>query len=232
MKIAIMQPYIFPYIGYFQLINSSNKFVIYDDVNFIKKGWINRNRILVNGKANLFSIPLEKSSQNKLINETVISDNAIWKHKFLRTIELAYSKAPFFDDVFKLISDVIRNEEINISKFIFKSLNLICNYLEIKTEIVASSSVYNNSGFKNQFRIIDICRKENASLYINPVGGTELYSRDLFRKNEIEIKFLKSKPAVYKQFDDNFIDSLSVIDVLMFNSKENVKELLNEYELL
>lgn len=231
MKIAIMQPYIFPYTGYFQLINAADKFVIYDDVNFIKKGWINRNKILVSHKANLFTIPLGKASQNKLIKDLEISENTGWRPKFLKTIEISYSKAPFFNDTFRIISAAVNYNESNLSNFIFNSLKLICNYLEIKTDIVKTSSVYDNSGLKNQIRIIDICKKENAEHYINPSGGTEIYSRKLFEENGLKINFIKSKPVLYKQFKDNFTDSLSIIDVLMFNSKENVKNFLNEYEL-
>jgi WbqC-like protein family len=232
MKIAVMQPYIFPYIGYFQLLNASDKFVIYDDVNFINKGWINRNKILVNNKENLFSIPLVKSSQNKLINETEISNDTEWKTKFLKTIKTAYSKAPFFDEASRIIQAIIQNEDRNISKFILKSLNIICEYLDIDKEIVESASVYNNSSLKNQDRIIDICLKESAESYINPIGGMELYSRKLFEEKGLKINFIKPGPVQYRQFNDNFIDSLSIIDVLMFNSKQRIKELLNEYELL
>lgn len=232
MKIAIMQPYIFPYIGYFQLINAADKFVIYDDVNFIKKGWINRNKILVNGKANLFTIPLRKSSQNKLIKEIEISLTLHWKPKFLKTVESSYCKAPYFKDTFGIISSVIQNSELNISKFILNSLKSICNYLDIRTHIIESSAIYNNPNLKNQNKIIDICLKENADNYINPIGGLEIYSKQLFEDQGIKINFLKTKPIQYAQFDNNFIDSLSIIDVLMFNSKDRVKEILNEYELL
>ncbi len=227
-----MQPYIFPYIGYFQLINASDKFVIYDDVNFINKGWINRNKILVNGKANLFTIPLIKSSQNKLINEIEISESENWKSKFLKTVESSYSKAPYFNDSFAIISKIFQNNDPNISKFIFKSLNLICNYLEIETSIIESSSVYNNSGLKNQNRILDICLKENAYIYINSIGGLELYSIKSFEEKGLKINFIKPKAIQYKQFNDNFITPLSIIDVLMFNPKYKVKEFLNEYDLL
>ncbi|MEO8210397.1 MAG: WbqC family protein [bacterium] len=232
MKIAIMQPYIFPYIGYFQLLNAADKFVNYDDVNFINKGWINRNRILVSNKANLFTIPLEKSSQNKLIKDIQISESRDWKSKFLKTVELSYRKAPYFDDAFGIISRAIQNNDSNISRFISKSLVLLCNHLEIETNIIESSSVYNNSTLKNQNKIIDICHKENSDNYINPVGGKEIYSEKKFADEGIKINFLRSKPIQYNQYNDNFIDSLSIIDVLMFNSKDKIKEFLNEYDLL
>lgn len=227
-----MQPYLFPYTGYFQLINAADKFVIYDDVNFIKKGWINRNNILVNGKANLFSVPLKNSSQNRLIKDIEISDDIVWKTDLLKTLELGYKKAPFFNDVFKIISGIIRNNENNLSEFIYFSLTELMKYLEIDTELVRSSEVYNNSDIKQQERIIDICIKENAENYINPIGGRELYSKDLFRNNGISLYFIKSNDIIYNQFGSDFVSSLSVIDVMMFNPKERIKEFLNDYELI
>ena len=227
-----MQPYLFPYIGYFQLMNAVDKFVIYDDVSFINKGWINRNKILVNGEANLFTIPLKKSSQNKLIKDIEISDTGDWRMKFLKTIEVSYSKASYFRDVYPLITDIIQNTDKNISKFIFNSFKIINIYLKIETKIVESSSVYLNSELKQQERIIDICKRENAADYVNPINGTRLYSKELFLSNGIKLNFIKQKEILYKQFANSFINSLSIIDVLMFNPKSKVKECLKDYELI
>lgn len=102
MKIAVMQPYLFPYIGYFQLLNAVDMFVVFDDVNFIKKGWINRNNILVNRQKYLFTVPLKDASQNKLIKEVQIADDG-WQEKFLKTVAQSYKKAEFFDEAFALI---------------------------------------------------------------------------------------------------------------------------------
>ena len=227
-----MQPYIFPYIGYFQLINAVDKFVILDDVNFINKGWINRNNILVNGKANLFTIPLKEASQNKLINEIDISSEAKWKTKLLKSIELSYKKAPNFLDIFFLVEDIIKSENYKISDLIVNSLKQIIKYLDIKTEIVSTSSIYANNGLKAQDRIIDICIKENASEYINPIGGIELYNIEEFKKNQIELNFLKSNSITYHQYKFDFVPWLSIIDVMMFNSLDQTKQILNQYELI
>ncbi|MEP7147015.1 MAG: WbqC family protein [bacterium] len=232
MKLAVMQPYLFPYIGYFQLINAVDKFVIYDDVNFIKKGWINRNNLLINGHANLFTVPLKNSSQNKLIKEIEISRSEKWEKDLLKTLEISYKKSQYFEEVYKIIECIIQNDEKNISAFIYFSLQKINNYLEIKTEIVKSSSLYLNNYLKQSERIIDICKKENADEYINPSGGMELYSKELFRKNGLSLNFIKTNNIVYEQFNGNFEKSLSIIDVMMFNSKTKIKELLNEYELI
>jgi hypothetical protein len=232
MKIGIMQPYIFPYIGYFQLINAVDKFVIYDDVNFINKGWINRNRILNNGKDSLFSIPLKEASQNKLINEIDVNWDSVWKSKFLKTLEQCYKKAPFYQETLLIIEQTLDIDNEPISKIIEHNLRLICECLDIKTEIVSSSVIYKNTHLKAQERILDICLQEKATQYINPIGGLELYDKVFFEEKNIKMNFIKSNPVEYPQFKNEFLPWLSMIDVLMFNSKEKIKEFLNNYELV
>lgn len=232
MKIAIMQPYIFPYIGYFQLINAVDKFIIYDDVNFINKGWINRNRILVNGKDSLFTIPLKEASQNKLINSIEVNWDNAWKSKFLKTIEQSYKKAPHYQQVLPLIEGLLNTEKSIFSEIIFENLTQVCQYLEIKTEIVPSSRIYQNTDLKAQERIIDICLQEKTDTYINPIGGLELYDKAPFQAIGKELFFIKSKAIRYTQFKNEFVPWLSIIDILMFNSPEQISTLLNDYELV
>ena len=232
MKLAIMQPYIFPYIGYFQLIKAVDKFVLYDDVNFINRGWINRNRILVNGKDSMFTIPLKDASQNKLINEIDVNWDNNWKSKFLKTIEQSYKKAPFYLETLSIIEKTIDTEEGKFSEIIEQNLRLICKYLELETEIISSSSIYQNTDKKAQVRILDICLQEKANHYINPIGGLELYDKDVFAKENITMNFIKSKSVEYKQLKNDFVPWLSIIDVLMFNSKEEINKFLDNYELV
>jgi len=232
MTIAIMQPYIFPYIGYFQLINAVDKFVIYDDVNFINKGWINRNQILVSGQPHLFTIPLKDASQNKLIYEVELALNDPWKKKFLKTFQQSYQKAPNYQKVFLLIEEIVNFESVTIADLTLHAIKKLCAYMNIETEIVDSSRVYNNSEFKAQERILDICKKENASHYINPIGGMELYEKNKFEKEHIRLDFIKSVASPYPQFKNAFVPWLSVIDILMFNDDENIAKLLKEFELI
>lgn len=228
-----MQPYLFPYIGYFQLLNLADKFILLNDVNFIKKGWINRNYILVNNKRNLFTIPVAGSSQNRLIKDTEIISDRSKKNKFLLTIEKSYKKAPFFGEIYRMISEIISMNTVKLNDLIMYSLTEIKNYLDIKTEISESSGNYSGSDLKGEDRIINICQRENASHYINLSGGMDLYSKEKFRLNGIELNFLKSKKIVYSQFGNKeFVESLSVIDILMFNPKEKIHNYLNEYELI
>lgn len=231
MKIAIMQPYIFPYIGYIQLVHAVDKFIFFDDVNFIKKGWINRNNILVDNKAHLFTIPINKPSQNKLINETYILNNTYWKINLLKTISTNYKKAPFFDNVFPIIENVFNSNNENISSLAIESIKSIFKYLNVKKEFELSSK-YNNSNLKAQNRIINTCLMNNAISYINPIGGTSLYNKIEFEKNNINLYFIKTRDITYNQFKNAFIPNLSIIDLLMFLDKEAILEILNQYDLI
>jgi hypothetical protein len=231
MKLAIMQPYFFPYIGYFQLIAAVDQFVIYDDVNFINRGWINRNNILINGKAGLISVPLNGASQNKRIKDIAPVLDQKWRITLLKTIEQNYIKAPFFDVVYPMLVKVIYADASTISEFNYTRIKSVCEYLGITTSLIPSSEIYANRELKGQYRIMDICKKENAQHYINPIGGMELYNREVFRKEGISLNFIKSELPPYKQFTDNFTPALSIIDVLMFCGSDEIKVQLNRFRL-
>lgn len=232
MRIAIMQPYFLPYIGYLQLMNAVDKFVLYDDVNYINKGWINRNRILVSGKEYLFTIPLKDASQNKLISEIYLSDDPKWRGKLLKTFEQAYKKAPFYLTAFAVTEKIINLDAEKVSDWIADSFAILAQYLNIQTKIVASSSIYQNTHLKGQERILDICQQEKADHYINPIGGTDLYDKSIFDKAGIQLNFLKSKPLIYSQFKNEFVPWLSIVDIMMFNDISTIQGILNEYELI
>lgn len=232
MKIGIMQPYFFPYIGYWQLINAVDKYVIYDDVNFIKGGWINRNRILINGEPALVKLQMKRASQNKLINEVELANDDTYNKKLLKTIERCYKKAPYFQDVFTIIESIINNDESNLAKYLAYSINEICKYLHIDTEIILSSTINKNNFLKGQDKVIEICKILGGDKYYNALGGIELYLYKDFYNEGIELKFLKSKSIEYKQFKNNFVENLSIIDVMMFNSIDDIKNKLEMYELI
>jgi hypothetical protein len=232
-KLAIMQPYFMPYIGYFQLINSVDKFVIYDNIQYTKKGWINRNRILANGKDQLITLPIKKDSDYLNVVERELSES--WgkdKIKMLNVIKSSYSKAPYFQETFELISKCLNNPEVNLFRFIYDSIVLINDYLEIKTPIVISSTIDANHALKSQDKVLSLCKEQNADVYINSIGGVELYDKEIFKQNNIELNFIKSNPLQYKQFNNEFVSWLSIVDVMMFNSKEQIKEYLNSYTLI
>lgn len=231
MKIGIMQPYFFPYIGYWQLINYVDEYVIFNDVHYIKRGWINRNNILVNGNVFQIHIPLQKASQNKLISETVLAQTDSDKDKLLKTIELAYKKAPYFDKTFELIEKIMSNETSSLAEFLSFSIKEVCLYLGIKTELILSSEIEKDNSLKAEKKIIEICKKRNADCYVNSVGGKMLYDKNNFRLQGLELMFLCPNEILYKQFSNQSVPNLSIIDVLMFNSIAQVQKMLHEFRI-
>lgn len=232
MKVGIMQPYFFPYIGYWQLMNAVDKYVIYDDVNFINRGWINRNNILMNGESKMINLKLNYASQNKLINEIEVLDDPIYKKKLLKTIETFYRKSPYYSSAFPVIENIITQDEKNLAGYLEYSIRKICEYLSIKVEIIVSSTINKNNELKGQNKIIEICKILGADEYYNAIGGQELYSYDDFAVSKIKLNFLKTEVGEYKQFNNEFVWNLSIIDVMMFNYAEDIKKMLDRYELL
>ena len=232
MKLGIMQPYFFPYIGYFQLINVVDTFVIYDNIEFSKRGWFRRNRILVNGQDTWISLPIKHDSDYLNVNERFLAENYQEKKmKLLRTIENAYIKAPYFKDIFPIIERSLNFENDNLFDFLYHSIITIINYLEINTNIMISSKVNIDHSKKGVDKVLALIEKLGADVYINPIGGKELYKRNNFLQKDIELKFIKTKDIKYKQFDNKFVPFLSIIDVMMFNSKEKINEMLTQYNL-
>jgi hypothetical protein len=230
-KTAIMQPYFFPYLAYWQAINAVDNYVVYDDVTYIKGGWINRNNILVNGKACLITLPLKQSSSFKNINEIEIIDNQKMLSKLLKTIQMAYSKAPYFKDVMPMIEDLILNNT-NIAQLNYNSILKICAYLDIKTNIILSSQLEKDNSLHAQDKVIHINKLLDSDVYINAIGGQELYESESFKQNGIDLKFIKMGDIKYPQFKNDFVPNLSIIDVMMFNSPEQIHQMLDDYELL
>jgi len=235
MKLGIMQPYFFPYIGYFQLINAVDEFIIYDNIQYTKKGWTNRNRILVNGKPAYITLPLKSDSDYLHICDRHLSDS--WKHErvhLLNQIKNAYCKAPFFPEIYTLIEKCIMFPDGNLFMFIYNSLVQIKQYLEIVTSINVSSSIEIDHNLKAADKVIALCKARNANVYINPFGAfqTGYYTKEIFKKEGIDIYFSHVDLIRYKQFEYDFVPNLSIIDIIMFNSKDKVQQLLNCYTLV
>lgn len=232
MKLGIMQPYFIPYIGYWQLMNAVDKYVIYDDVNFIKGGWINRNRILVNGEPKYFNVPMLGASPYKLINEVGVNNDRKLTDKNLRALEGAYRKAPYYGDVFPLMERVLESGKDDIASYIAESFRIIGEYLDIKTEFIISSDLEKDCEQKGQDKVLSICKLLGATEYYNAIGGQELYSFEDFKAQDITLKFLKTSDIVYEQFGNEFQPNLSIVDVMMFNSREQVQQMLKKYTLV
>lgn len=230
MTLSGNQPYFIPYIGYWQLIKNADVFLIGDDYNYIKRGWVSRNRVLNNGAADYFIVPMFKASDSKNIGEITLLENE--ESKLLRKVDYLYHKAPYFETGYKIMEDIFTFPDKNLAEFLLHSMQVICDYLEIKTPIIKTSTLEGNSEFKREFRIYDQCERFGADTYVNAIGGMELYDFEEFKKRGIKIKFLKTNEITYKQFNNEFVPNLSILDVIMFNSKEEIMKMLDDYTLV
>ncbi|GAA0871236.1 WbqC family protein [Gangjinia marincola] len=236
MKLAIMQPYFFPYIGYFQLIKSTDKFIFLDDAAFIKKGWINKNRFIVNNNQDyFFSVPLSKPSQNKNLTEIEVSQTEFdhWKIKFFKTLQQRYNNAPYYDEVINLVRAVFKDKGNTIGSLAATSVIQTCEFLDIPHNFSFSSSKHGrNNDLKGQTRILEICKEEGAKCYVNMIGGKSLYDYPYFEKDNVQLSFLNPKFISYNQDRHEFVGGLSILDVLMYNSVEKIKTMLENYTLI
>lgn len=225
MKLAIMQPYFFPYLGYFQLIHAVDTFVAYDDVAYIKRGWINRNFLLMGCNSVRITVPLNNVSQFRPICNTQIAP-VLWQHNFLKTLHQAYAKAPQFAQVYALAETVVKRDYPTVAELALSSLTEVMDYLSLKTTVRPTSRIYRNNHLSGQARILDICQQEKADTYVNLPGGRALYDREAFAARGVDLRFLQPGDVRYRQFRCEFVPNLSVLDVLMFNERDTVRELL------
>lgn len=254
MKLAIMQPYFFPYLGYFQAIEAVDKYIIYSDLNYIYQGWVDRNR-LIDKSGQVFYIrpQLENASVSKLISEIELSKKPFWKNKLIKTLTFSYAGAKHHKETLGLITDILQGTEEKLCEFNFNSTKNICSYLGIKTKLVHETTKYKDleaqlrspDAIQNHFpeyinndieikviRALKMCEAEDAKTFVNAIGGRELYSKEIFEQNKINLRFLETKSYDYKQFNESFTPHLSIIDVLMHNGKDRTRELINNYNLI
>lgn len=246
MKLGVMQSYFFPYIGYFQLIESVDTFLIYEYVSFRKKSWITRNRLLdkKTGEPFFINIPVKGKSSNKLINEMEIIKESKWKKKLLKDIYFNYKKARFFNEIYPFLEELINFSEYNLHCYNSNSIIKICDLLDIKTKIISKdlSNITLENDIKNQNniekelikyeRVLRLCNKYEATSYTNPIGGVELYKRDYFKKNDVDLFFLQTNDFSYKQFGNSFTPYLSIIDQLMHVGVDETKKIIKKYKLI
>lgn len=231
MTLGIMQPYFMPYIGYWQLMAAVDKYVVYDNIEYTKKGWINRNRILQNEKDEYITLPLKKDSDYLSVNQRFLSD-VFDRNKLIRQIESAYRKAPYFRDIFPVVVDIIGYDNGNLFQYIYYSITKIRNLLGITSELIISSSVNIDETLKGKDKVLALCKALGADTYYNAIGGQSLYDKQEFLQDGISLYFLQTADIQYPQFRNDFVANLSIIDVLMFNSLEQTRQLLTQYTLV
>lgn len=229
---AIMQPYFFPYLGYFQLINQVENFIFHDNVQYIKAGWINRNRILRARKGVWLSFPVLAAPHTRSIDQRFYQPTISNKLRLLHAIKQSYCKSPYFSEIFPLLQQIMSFNDANVANF---NINLICRlaqHLKISSKFIRASDMVPNNSLKGQARVIDLCQRSGAKRYINPIGGTKLYQSSAFAEAGIDLGFLKPTIAEYQQFDPVFVPDLSIIDVMMFNHPEQIAVMLNQCQLM
>lgn len=229
MKLGIMQPYFMPYIGYWQLMAAVDTYVVYDDVNYIKGGWVTRNNILLNGQKHMFTITLNGASPNKLFNEITIKDDF---KKFARLLESAYRRAPYYEEVCALMEKTYNYEDKSLGAFMLNSFQVVLDYLEIDTKLILSSTIEKDNSLRGKDKVKHICQRLGADTYYNTIGGQELYDKEDFKAEGIDLYFVQTNLEAYHQFKNDFVPGLSMIDVLMFNKPEEIKQMLNAYTLI
>ena len=252
MKLGMNQPYFFPYLGFYQLVSAVDRFIIYDNLNYIQYGWINRNRFLVvGGDPTYFNALTEDSSPNRKIRDIKLSAKSNWRRKLLNTFSLNYRKSPFFDETYALIEPVIRSDTNSLSVMAAQSIVEVSKHLQIKTEIVANpvydelESLLEQDDLARAFpaiklrrperkvyRVIAVCRMMKANRFVNAIGGQALYDKDEFKANGIELQFVRSQDQPYPQTTDTYHPGLSIIDVLMNCGRAGTIERLQSYELI
>ena len=243
-----------PYIGYFQAIKAVDKYILYGNVNFEKKSWVNRNRLMQrNGAIEPIVVPLKKKSSNALIKDVAIDYSTDWQRRLLRTIQTNYGKAPCFEETFSLLTSILNKQYETLMELNTESIKVVAKHLDITTEIETDNSRFDDMEeelrqlddryeafpymlktrpVRKVARVIEMCKREGSDHYINAIGGMELYSKDEFARYGIQLDFIKTNPIVYDQFNNPFEPYLSIIDVMMHNGKEKTKQLLNEYTLV
>lgn len=230
MVLAAHQPYFIPYLAYWQLIDVADRFLIGDDYAFIKQGWITRNRILLNRTPFLFGLEVKNKSSYRSINETDILPIKI--SSMLKTVGMAYRRAPFFEEGVQLLEAILTYPDLNLSCFLSNSIYKICDYLGITTPIGFTSHIPNDSTLRMEERIYDFCHVYGADVYVNAIGGQSLYHFEQFKKQGIKLRFINCHHPQYKQFGNAFVGQLSILDAIMFNSKDDLKTMLKQYSFI
>jgi hypothetical protein len=253
MKLAIMQPYFFPYLGYFQLIHAVDKFILYDNLNYIKYGWVNRNRVPINQAPRFFIVPVSNKSSYQKIRDIRIDPDSIWKKKFLKLVFYTYRRAPYFEEVYALVEQIVGVEHDRLAALNAAAVRALAGFLDIRAAIVSDVSHYEwleeeleaETSETNSFylrtqglsdtktiRVLCICRAERADTFVNAIGGQALYDKAIFGRNAIDLHFVKTLPHSYEQGPHEFIPGMSIIDVLMHCGRAGTRRLLDRYELV
>ncbi len=248
MRLAIMQPYFFPYVGYFQAIHAVDKYILYENLDYIKDGWMHRNRILsVAGKPQYIGAQLDGKSSNAKIRDIRLNSSLVWRRKLKNAFFLNYKRAAFFDETFSLLEELIDHDTEFLHQYNSAGIIALCRHIGIDTEIVSDNSKYrtleneldalyesdlNRIPEKKVERVLRMCKEEGATDFVNAIGGQQLYRKEVFLQKDISLHFVETGQISYRQFSDDFYPSLSIIDMLMHNGVKNTYSLILQYNLI
>ena len=254
MRLAVMQPYFFPYIGYFQLMAAADRFLLYDNLNFIRRGWVHRNRIRLKGREAIYcSVPLVGASSHVKIRDLQVNAEQDWQRKLLDLLAFNYKRAPFFSEVYALVERVVRQPATHLSGLNQNGIRAVSEYLGIMTPIHCDTAPFQR--FENEaamgrsawlehlqqelqvediktLRVLHICRHEKADTYINPPGGQALYSKEPFARNGVTLQFIQPRLTPYPQQGESFLPALSILDMLMHCGGDGTRQQLSDFTLL
>jgi len=232
MRLAVMQPYAFPYLGYFQLMHAVDRFVLLDDVTYIKQGWINRNRLLGPHGPLRFTLPVQGASSNRRLCDLFLTADTRWSDSLLRTIEQNYRRAPGFERAWPVVETSLRYPERRLTDWLRHSLEQVRAALEISTPLVSAADIHPAASCRGLDRVLEICGREGADEYLNAEGGRALYPAEIFTAHGIGLHFVEHQPRAYPQRGAPFVERLSIIDVMMFNAQADLARLLEDYQVV
>lgn len=230
-----MQPYFFPYLGYFSLIKHTDQWVVFDTVQYIHRGWVNRNRLLSPSQEGFsyMTVPIVKQSRDTLIKNTLINHSQDWKSKIRGQVNYYKKHAPFFPETKEILENILSYETNSISELNIAALDIVCKYLDIpfNYSVFSEDRMGIHSVGEPDEWALEISKKMGASIYINPPGGKAFFNKEKFDKVGIGLMFLTQKLSPYSTAPFKFVPGLSIIDVMMFNSPKEINKMLDEYDL-
>ena len=225
-RVAAIQPYLFPYVGYFQLMAACDELLLLDDVQYVTRRWINRNRILVNGEPSWITLPVRHACRDLPINERRYAREPLTARRVLHQIEAAYRRAPHLASVLALVDDALTGTDDNVARINARALALVAGAVGIDTPVVLASDTRGNRGLRGEDAIIELCRRRGATAYLNPIGGSGLYDSSRFAAAGLSLEFLQFEAPAYPQFGAPFVPRLSIVDVMMFNALATVRAMI------
>lgn len=231
-----MQPYFFPYPGYFSLIKATNKWIVFDTPQYANYSWMNRNRIINCNDDNwmYFIVPLKKRPLRTSINSIVIQNEVNWKEKIISQLGYYKKHAPYYNHVVEFLRETLTSEFVKLSDLNIHTLKATCKYIGIdfNYEIYSEMNLQIEDIHAPDEWGLNICKAMGVSKFINPERGQNFIDRQKYLNEKVDIKFLEYRYPDYDQKMEEFIPGLSIIDAMMFNSPKELKVILEDYKLV